>query len=295
MSLNLNKTIKVVAAIPSMGYCHAEAYCNRLVNWMHLGHLEEQQKCVHALMDVLQEEKDDELKRRILTGFLSRNPLYYELPEGRRFEFHFAVIGRIFTPFAREQAAKMALEKEADYLYMVDDDMICPDDLFEALYRHNVDIVAPLAFTRNYPHKPVIYAEVSGIDPISKTPYFYNNVIWNYPKNKLVECDAVGFGAVLIKMDVIRKMKAPYFMSTNSSGEDILFCYNAKKVGARVFMDTETGLGHLGSPINVTPEYVDELRKRETPDFEKIHPIYDKYEDRKSNGHPEAVFITGEK
>lgn len=288
----MSKTIRVAISIPTMGYCHDMAYCNRLINWMHLGHLEQQQKDFQMLLEVMREEEDRELAIRILKKYADRNPLYYELPDGKRLEFFFCVMGRIFTPYAREEAAKMALERNCDYLFMIDDDMLAPDDLFEKLYRHNVDVVAPLAFTRNYPHKPVMYSTLEGYDTVSQKPYFSNTVIYKYPKDKLVEVDAVGFGAVLIKCDVIRKMKAPYFMSTNATGEDVLFCYNAKKVGARIFMDTETKLGHLGNPVNVTEEYVETLRKKDTPDFGKLHNTYDKYEKKEPTMEP--AFVTGD-
>lgn len=288
-----SKTIRVALAIPSMGYCASEAYCSRLINWLHMGHLEQQQKDFQILLDVARKELDHETAIKFLKSYAEANPLYWELPDGKRFEFFFCVIGRIFTPYAREQAAKMALERECDYLFMIDDDMISPDDLFEKLYRHNVDIVAPLAFTRNYPHKPVMYSTLEGYDTVSQKPYFSNTVIYKYPKDKLVECDAVGFGAVLIKCEVLKKMPTPYFMSTNATGEDILFCYNAKKVGARVFMDTATKLGHLGAPICVDEEYVEKQRQKETPDFLKLHNEYDKYA---KNGKPtmEPVFATGD-
>ena len=51
---------------------------------------------------------------------------------------------------------------EADYILFIDDDMICPPDLFERLYKHQKDIVAALAFTRYPPHKPVIYKLTKG-------------------------------------------------------------------------------------------------------------------------------------
>lgn len=286
----MDDTIRVALAIPSMGYCASEAYCSRLINWMHMGHLEQQHKDFQLLLEVMREEEDKDLAKRILKKYAEKNPLYWELPDGKRFEFFFCVIGRIFTPYAREQAAKMALERDCDYLFMIDDDMISPDDLFEKLYRHDVDIVAPLAFTRNYPHKPVMYSTLEGYDTVSQKPYFSNTVIYKYPKDKLVECDAVGFGAVLIKCSVLKKMESPYFMSTNATGEDILFCYNAKKIGARVFMDTGTKLGHLGAPLNVTEEYVEEQRKKDTPDFSKLHNTYAKYE----KPSMEPVFATGD-
>ena len=80
--------------------------------------------------------------------------------------------------------------------------------------------------------------------------------MWWTPKDTLTECDAVGFGGVMIKMDLIKKMRPPYFFSTTGSGEDIYFCTKAKKeANARVFMDTRVKLGHLGSPKLIDEDY----------------------------------------
>jgi hypothetical protein len=154
--------LRVLVSIPNEGHAQVEAYSNRLVNMYCLGKL----------------EKEGEL--------LKHTP---------RFEFYFFTLGRMFTPVAREEAAQEAMKGGFDYLYMIDDDMICPDDLFTKLQKHNVDIVAPLAFTRNPPYSPVIYASVEGWDDVINADYFLNNVVKNYPKDSLVECDAVGFGA----------------------------------------------------------------------------------------------------
>ena len=59
---------------------------------------------------------------------------------------------------------------------------------------------------------------------------------------------------------VLEKIGKKPFMSTCGTGEDILFCYKAKKVGAKVYMDTSCKLGHIGNPINVTEEYVEAYR-----------------------------------
>ncbi len=236
--------IRVLVAIPNEGHTHVEAYANRLVNFMHLGKVEERGR------------------------LLKSNP---------RFEFYHLTLGRILTPLAREEAAKQVVAAGMDYLFMIDDDMICPDDLFEKLYRHDKDIVAPLAFTRNFPHKPVIYQTVEGFDPVMQKDYFLNTQVRTYPKNSLVECDAVGFGAVLIKAPVVSTVPAPRFMSTCGTGEDIFFCYQAKKKGFRVFMDTSVKLGHLSHPVNVTEEYVERVRQ-EYPDTAKTNGAELKYE-----------------
>ena len=222
------KVVRVVLGIPNEGHCHVEAYTNRLENWFYLGKLQER-------------------------GRLENHPT--------RFEFMFITLGRIFTPLAREEMAKATLEANADYLYMVDDDMICPNDTFEKLYAHDVDLVAPLAFTRNFPHHAVLYDVQDGWDSMSQSHYFINHYVDNYPKDTLVECDAVGFGAALIKAEVLRGTPSPRFMSTCGTGEDIYFCRQARKKGFRVFMDTGTKLGHLSHPIEVTEEYVAKVRK----------------------------------
>lgn len=241
---------RVLVTIPSEGHTFVEAYANRLLNFSELGRLQERGR------------------------ILKENP---------RFEFHYVTMGRMMTPFAREEAAKIAVDVDMDYLFMIDDDMMCPDDLFLSLFKHNVDIVAPLAFTRNYPHKPVIYSCVDGWDSVSNSEYFINHAVMKYPRNQLVECDAVGFGAVLIKGSVLKGVQAPRFMSTCGTGEDIFFCYQAKKQGFRVFVDTATKLGHLSHPINITEEFVDKMRQDVDKNFDKKHEEYSKYDNAQTH------------
>jgi len=185
------------------------------------------------------------------------------LKKDTQFEFYFQSMGRLFTPMARERLAEIALEMKMDYMLFLDDDMVIPVDTFEKLFRHEKDVVAALAFTRNAPHDPVIYQCKEGFE--HGREYFVNLPVINYPKNQLMQCDAVGFGTVLIKMSVYEKMAKPYFMSTAPTGEDILFCYNAGKVGAKIFVDTSCKVGHLGNPKIVTESTFEEYHKdRET-------------------------------
>ena len=109
---------------------------------------------------------------------------------------------------------------------------------------------------RSAPHYAVMYTVKEGFDAVRKQDFYINQWVIKYPRNKLVECDAVGFGAVIIRMNMVKRMTKPYFMSTSPTGEDILFCVNAKKqANARVFMDTRIKLGHLGDPILIDEEY----------------------------------------
>lgn len=233
--MGVSDPIRVMVGIPNEGHTQAESYYNRLMLAFHLGKLEAE------------------------TG---------------KFQFYWATAGRMFTPLAREKLVESALEVDAEYVFMMDDDMLTPIDLFERLYRHDVDLVAPLAFARTPPYSAVIYRVREGYDPVSRQEYFVNEWVRNYPKDKLVECDAVGFGSVLFKTSILKKMQAPYFMSSCGLGEDILFCHRARKSGAKIFMDTTTKLGHLTHPIVVDEQFSEDFTSRES--IEKLFGPYDR-------------------
>lgn len=228
--------VRVLIGFPHEGMTGSEAYCNRLANMKHLGHLEE------------------------------RGKLNGEVP---RFEFYQKTCGRMHVHVARDEMAKTALQADCDYLFMIDDDMISPDDLFEKLYESKKDIIAPLAFTRNFPHKPVIYSCVEGWDSVNQVEHFTNYAVMNYPKDQLAQVDAVGFGAVLINVECFKKMKSPWFMNPYKTGEDINFCYEASKYGFKTWVDTRLKLGHISHPLIITEEYVTQQWKQHGMEIEK--------------------------
>lgn len=191
-------------------------------------------------------------------------------------EFFDMTAGRMFTPLAREQLAEKAIGAGADYLFMIDDDMLAPANLFELLWRHNVDIVSPLAFTRNPPHLAVLYDLSEGWDPIMHRAFVDTRWIKSWPRNKLVECDATGFGAVLIKTSVLKKMPQPWFMCSSATGEDVWFCHRAKKEAkAHVFMDTSVEIGHLGAPIIINTKTSEQYQ--DPAEMEKLYGPYKKH------------------
>lgn len=228
------KVLKVAISIPTEGHTLPEAYDNHLILAQRLGGLQERWR------------------------YEKRNP---------RYEFYWYTTGRLLTQMAREKLVRVALAAKLDFIIMFDDDMILPPNMIEKMLedmeaRPEIDILAPLAFQRTPPYFPVLYVVTEGYDPIRHTSFYANEVQENYPKDKLVECDAVGFGAVCIRMSLIKKMKEPYFMSTTPTGEDIFFCVNAKKQAkARVFMDTRIKLGHISTPAIVDEPFVDKWKK----------------------------------
>ena len=193
------------------------------------------------------------------------------------YEFEFGLVPDMMVQLARELAAREALSRKCDFLGMIDDDMLGPSDedgvytnMWKAMLEDDVDVVAPLAFMRNSPHYPVCFAETGGINPLTGQPQFKMDNILTYPKDSLFECHGVGFGAVLIKTDVIRAIgERNWFMSTNPTGEDLLFCNKARKVGKRIFMDTRVKLKHLGPR-----QYIDEAwYERHDPKVQALREV----------------------
>lgn len=213
------RTVKVAICIPNESFILCEAYDNHLVHAMRVGKWVTESK-----------GKDTE------------------------YEVYWYTTGRLLTQAAREKFIRVAHAEGMDYVVMYDNDMVLPPDFAERMVtvmeeHPEIDVLGALAFMRTPPHYAVLYNVVEGYDEVRHQDYYINTQVKRYPKDSLVECDAVGFGGVAIRMDFVRsKLRDPYFMSTTPTGEDIWFCVKVKEAGGRVFMDTRIKLGHIMNP-----------------------------------------------
>lgn len=239
------KTYKVSICIPNEAYILTEAYDNHLIHAMRTG----------AWVSKMRFEK--------------RNPNY---------EIHWYTTGRLLTQAAREKFIRESLKSEMDYVIMYDSDMVLPPDfshdMLMIMESHpEIDVLGALAFMRTPPHWPVLYNVIDGFDGVRRQDYYFNQQVKKYPKNTLVECDAVGFGGVCINMKFVReKLIEPYFMSTTPTGEDIWFCHKVKEAGGRVFMDTRIKLGHIKNPEIIDEETFEQYVKENKLDLEDHLP-----------------------
>lgn len=238
------KVYKALIGIPLLGGTPAKSYHDRMLMFDYMG------------------------GRQVQEFYEKTNP---------RYVFSHAATEDMLVSFARERMAESALQIGADYLFMIDDDMLAPVDVFYRLAENDKDICAALAFTRNPDHQPVIYETVEGRDPQNNS-FAFSKFVKNYPRNTLVQCDAVGFGAVLIKTEVFRKVPQPWFFGMERTGEDLTLCLKARKLGFEVWMDTRIKLGHLGAPTVITEEYSDEWQHLTPEQREKIYGKYQKYQ-----------------
>lgn len=146
---------------------------------------------------------------------------------------------------SRERLADLAIAKKADYVLWLDSDMVFSPELLQDLIDSNKDMVAGLCFRRRPPFTPVIYKKIR----FGQTPEEHvNEEYLDYPKNSLFEVDGVGFGAVLVRTDVIRAVKERYgnaFEPMKGYGEDLTFCIRARMCGYQIWCNSSVKLGHV--------------------------------------------------
>lgn len=149
---------------------------------------------------------------------------------------------------SRNMLLKEFLKTNAQYAFFLDSDMVMQNNLIEKLLEQEKDVVSSLAFTRTMPPMPAIR---------KKTSEGYK-AIEDYPKDSLIEVDAVGLYSMLLKREVVEKI----FTQTNGTfipveknqfnetkGEDIIFCENIKKSGYKIHVHTGIKIGHYGGII----------------------------------------------
>ena len=156
---------------------------------------------------------------------------------------------------ARNSLARMALDSEADYVLWLDSDMVFQPDLYEELLSvidDNHPMVCGLYFSRKEPIIPVIYSsleprktESGGFIP-ECVPYE------DYPEEAVFNVAGCGFGAVLMKTQLIREIAETYgppFFPTEGYGEDLTFCRYVGKLGYRIRCNSHAKAGHIANAI----------------------------------------------
>ncbi len=156
---------------------------------------------------------------------------------------------------ARNQITKYAIDKGGfDYILWLDSDMTFGPDLLEKL---KADIegeedgikkmaVTGLCFGRRPPFKPCIYKHLDvRKEGLLVTPEC--DPMYDYPRDSVFEVEACGFACVLMRLDMLEAMGiygVPFF-PVYGMGEDLTFCYRAKKLDMQFWCDSRLKIGHI--------------------------------------------------
>jgi 2-polyprenyl-3-methyl-5-hydroxy-6-metoxy-1,4-benzoquinol methylase len=153
---------------------------------------------------------------------------------------------------ARAAIVQAARQINADYLLMLDDDMIIDIDdhvgatdkyeFIKKLLEHKKDICGILYFQRGGECRPVL---------MNRHGKAYRFLRDDEIKHGLQQVDVAGGGCLLINMRIFDKIAEPYFAPEYEFGTDIQLCQKAAKAGFEIWADTSIELGHVKSSRSI--------------------------------------------
>jgi hypothetical protein len=201
----------------------------------------------------------------------------------------------------RNEAGKIALREECDYLLFLDDDVLVGRDTYSLLKKRmenpRVDIITPVVFIRSYPFKPMFFKMVTvGEEKLLGMTHYddwkeaviahkeYDSIRYPY---QLLEVAAIGFSCCLIRVELLKKIPPAWFVTGTDHTEDVYFCIKAKqytdnKVG--IFVDTTINSGHMLDSEFVSTDTIEALKHF----YEELHPSL---KEKNSSGDHDSGYL----
>lgn len=151
---------------------------------------------------------------------------------------------------ARNTGCQKLLELGWEWLFFLDDDVICPPDTIYRLMAHNKPLVSGLYYRRASPIVPCMLRE--GKDSVKW--------ITEFTVGELLEVDLVGAGCLLIHKSVLTSLpplnpNCRWFEwrcdredlpQLEKTSEDFTFCKHARRNGYKFYVDTSIQCRHVG-------------------------------------------------
>ena len=182
--------------------------------------------------------------------------------DGAGLELAFDFVRGYDVATARNNIAQQTLNKKADYVLMVDNDITLPKDVLANMLEDPKDVCLGYYAHRNADNLYNGRTSVCKLIKPNGTKYF------NYPSESeytaaemismrdngefKVRIHGGGMGCALIKASVFEQISYPWFDWVNYAdehrgmlSEDLYFCEQCKKKRIPIYTDTRAGCGHL--------------------------------------------------
>ena len=155
---------------------------------------------------------------------------------------------------SRNLLALTAIEHGFDTIMWFDSDMTFKPDTLHCLLADmndcGYDLVSGLYVKRTIPMRPVLWSRIEQPDLSSPNIKKCFDDYLDYPLDTIFPIAGCGFGCVLVKVDLIKRVwdkYGPAFSPYPWCGEDISFCYRAGRLGAKMVCDSRVKCGHVGN------------------------------------------------
>jgi hypothetical protein len=156
-----------------------------------------------------------------------------------------------FVAVQREMIARDAVQRGADLLAMIDDDIVLhPNALVRLIAALDAEPQAAVAGALYYSRdsaRPMAVSRWTSTDTTSAA-------IPAYANDRVVPVDGIGFGCVVLRVAALRALERPYFAAhayvdsqtrtVRQCDEDYLLCERLRGAGWRVLLDAGVRAGH---------------------------------------------------
>lgn len=172
--------------------------------------------------------------------------------------------GPMIASARNEIALTFLSQTQADWLLMVDADMAFHPKQIDRLLEHanpsSTPIIGGLCFVVG--RTGILEPTIKVTDPVDGGL----KVVWDYPEDALVGCDATGCAFLMVHRSVFEALLQtygdhayPFFADTMHGaipwGEDVTFCIRARQHGYPVKVHTGISVGHVKPYIYTDIDY----------------------------------------
>jgi len=147
---------------------------------------------------------------------------------------------------ARNFMAQWALEAKADYLLMVDSDIILPQDAIANLLEHREKACIGWYARGSDEHR----TNIVRLNTAGHGDCYSVRELASMEYEGPFEVKAGGMGCALISTEVFGRFRRPWFEyldseNGNGTSEDYMFCKKCWEAGVSIMLDPRVGCGHI--------------------------------------------------
>lgn len=153
---------------------------------------------------------------------------------------------------ARNNIVKLGLSMETDFVLMVDNDVVLPPESLIWLLEDTRDVCLGYYPHRNKENQYGGKTSVCRLGPYNYVDQYSAIELRDMAKRGeyKVQIHGGGAGCELVKTDVYRRQKFPWYKWINYDNgqvlsEDLYFCEQCKQHRIPIYVDTRVGCGHL--------------------------------------------------
>lgn len=153
---------------------------------------------------------------------------------------------------ARNNIAKNALERGAEYLFFIDDDVTIPNFAAQRMMwlmenNEDWDLLSGIYVTKTSPPEPLIFGTETG-----------GGAFWDWRCGEIFPIGGCGLGCALIRVSALEKVEEPWFawkeegdgFNKGGEGEDLHFCRRLREAGGTLMADGHVLCGHIDNKKN---------------------------------------------